>query len=220
MLTSSLLGVPADSLIAELILKKETEKDMDNINRIEKVCVREKPETQSVCVPCCILKAELEHKIGVLQRALDDSRDRALLRQAALNVEFIFKESVMKALSNPERAALLGYQSIDQVKLKDIEAAATKTSVMGTALVELSLSEEQYKTLRNGAAKLKKLFSEGAHPLRHNSGALATRDSCRTVLAAIPNDEMSDSTDASAVLNWLATYRHNSSSNYYLTNHM
>eukprot|EP01032_Pedospumella_encystans_P015983 gene15983-18255_t len=170
------LGTDPDHLKITSIVQQDS---LNVIESVTGIVVGQMPGTLPVCPQCALLRTQLE-----------ESRDRALLRQAGANVINILKATMYRQMPLEVQKVFHATPFTDHVDWNRLEvmplsALYNLLTAEGHVafLKEVELESFQgVKELGQAAAMMKDLFNSEAHPVVHLDGSEATLESCEEAL--------------------------------------
>lgn len=173
------------------------------VEAVTGILVAQLPGTLPVCPPCSALKNEIHQ-----------TRDRALLRQAAANAISILKRTLYKHLPSHVQETYLVSEYVrdvdwGRVKWSSLNRLFEALAAPGKAafLAEVGMASYQELWEFNASAnRLKDLFNSDAHPVEHYSGSVPTRESLLRALSSLDLDANTE-LGGQALLEWLSQNR-------------
>ncbi len=195
-ITASKLGPNVCDLTVAEINQSASDDTVDNITGI---LVKQKPGTHLICPSCSQLRSHL-----------DNSRNRALLRQAGSNAIRLVKEAmffatppeIQKTFMVSNFSKNVDWRRVELHSLDELYSLIAADQREGF-LESVSLQDyAEVRKLCTAAAKLKGLFHADDHPTTHFDGEEATYESCCDALATV----CSESEQEQRVLSWLENH--------------
>jgi hypothetical protein len=144
-----------------------------------------------------------------LKNQINDSRNKALLRQAATNTEALLKIALVDVLPDELRSTYytrhgdINEAALGACKLAGLEREVKELNKFAQAIQAIGMSEELYDALVTGSHTLKNLFNGEVHPTIDLSGVPATVVSCISAAAAL--NVPSSIGEVDTLLTWLGT---------------